>query len=422
MKYFKLLLLLLISNLLISQSSQRAVSPNQQTLIIPSVYEVESDNLKPPICFAAIILDGATIVKGSNKKTNASYYIHNAKKFIVNGPPGEIVKDFKHVAFKTSDGKIDFYPLQKVGKILTESTNSDQQFKTSSKQYIGDISALPTDSKREFLEAIAANPSLAKAWVTLDNIGFPIAERTNLSNLKTVSAYFAKYPSRTSADVETTAKLFSNIDDYLNILPSIVDNNPVNGTKYDDFENVSGFKGDFHNAEYSFFLWSKEKWSTLESFFKTNSINGEWPPNNGGYNEIHNVLLRLGMTFDRYGNAITIDSITGPLLGGTFTSPFINGKPYSFGQRALNKPENTYDFYYVIEVKKELPFTSLDAVVIPWFGQEGNGKQAMWNITKDPDTGYPLTWNKLAEFGYIKVTIKSSPSGKYPQFVNFVIQ
>ena len=33
-----------------------------------------------------------------------------------------------------------------------------------------------------------------------------------------------------------------------------------------------------------------------------------------------------------------------PTLGGSFTSPIINGYTYTFTQRALNQPEDKYDF------------------------------------------------------------------------------
>lgn len=422
MKYFKLLFLLLLSNVIISQASQTKVKTDQQTTKPASFFKINEKNINPPFCLDSIDLKGATIVKQFNKKKESNYYMHDSREYVTDGSKGKIIKDFKQLFFRTSKGNIDFFPLQKVGQTLTESSCSKNQFDTYSRQYINDVTSLSPSKKVAFLEAMAINPSLAKAWVTLEIIGFPLNDRTNLENLNIVSAYFDKYSDRTPIDVQTTAKLFKTRDIYLTFLPKIVYNNPVKGTRYEDFENVSGFKGNFHQSEYSFYLWSIEEWKVLESYFKTNNINGEWPPNNGGYNEIHNVKLTPGLKFDRYGNALTIDPVTGPLLGGTFTSPFIDGKPYSFGQRALNKPENAYDFYYVIEVLKELPFTSLNATVIPWFGQVGNGKQAMWNITRDPDTGYPLTWNKLVEFGYIKVIIKSSPSGKYPQFVNFAIQ
>ncbi|WGL74028.1 hypothetical protein [Elizabethkingia miricola] len=46
----------------------------------------------------------------------------------------------------------------------------------------------------------------------------------------------------------------------------------------------------------------------------------------------------------------------------------------------------------------------------------------MWKIPLDRATGFPKTWNKLAEEGYIKITIKKSPSGKYNNLVGTVIQ
>jgi len=42
-----------------------------------------------------------------------------------------------------------------------------------------------------------------------------------------------------------------------------------------------------------------------------------------------------------------------------------NGIAYSFGQRALNQAENAYDFYYEIEILKELPFKGQTGDVIP---------------------------------------------------------
>lgn len=95
---------------------------------------------------------------------------------------------------------------------------------------------------------------------------------------------------------------------------------------------------------------------------------------------------------------------------------------YTFAERALNQPENKYDFYYQIDVLNALPFKSQTADIIPWFNQVGNGKQTMWKIPIDINTGFPKTWNKLASEGYIKITIKKSPSGKYPNLEGTVIQ
>lgn len=171
-------------------------------------------------------------------------------------------------------------------------------------------------------------------------------------------------------------------------------------------------------------LYKQGKWSELGSVFKVNNLNGGWPPANGGYNIVDNTDFTAGQKYDRYSGAIGTYSGTGaPTLGGNFTSPIINGYVYTFAQRALNKPENAYDFYYEIEVLNNLlPFKGQSADIIPWFGQVGKGKQTMWKIPLDPSTGYTKTWNKLAQEGYIKVTIKRSPSGNYPSAVGMVIQ
>lgn len=173
----------------------------------------------------------------------------------------------------------------------------------------------------------------------------------------------------------------------------------------------------------AFELYRQGRWSELEMLFKEYNLNGGWPPANGGYNIVDEVSITMGQKYDRYSGAVGTYSGTGaPTLGGSFTSPIINGYVYTFSQRALNQPENAYDFYYEIEVLNNLLyFKSQVADVIPWFNQVGKGKQAMWKIPIDPATGYQKTWNKLADEGYIKVTIKKSPSGHYPSAVGMVI-
>ncbi|WBV60906.1 glycohydrolase toxin TNT-related protein [Chryseobacterium camelliae] len=173
-----------------------------------------------------------------------------------------------------------------------------------------------------------------------------------------------------------------------------------------------------------FELYRKGQWGSLEVIFKGSKLNGGWPPANGGYNIVDDVPLQAGQKFDRYSGAIGNYNGTGvPTLGGSFTSPIINGYTYTFSQRALNQPENTYDFYYEIDVLNNvLPFKSQTADVIPWFGQVGGGKQTMWKIPIDITTGYQKTWNKLAQEGYVKIIIKKSPSGKYNNLVGTVIQ
>lgn len=176
--------------------------------------------------------------------------------------------------------------------------------------------------------------------------------------------------------------------------------------------------------DYVFGLYKQGKWGELEALFKVNNLNGGWPPANGGYNIVDDVPFQAGQKYDRYSGAVGNYTGTGvPTLGGSFTSPIINGYTYTFSQRALNQPENAYDFYYEIEVLNNLlPFKSQTADVIPWFGQVGGGKQTMWKIPIDVTTGYQKTWNKLAQEGYVKITIKKSPSGKYNSLAGTVIQ
>lgn len=186
----------------------------------------------------------------------------------------------------------------------------------------------------------------------------------------------------------------------------------------------TGGKVDQQTRDYIFELYRQGKWGELEALFKVNNLNGGWPPANGGYNVVDDVSFQAGQKFDRYSGAVGTYNGTGvPTLGGSFTSPIINGYVYTFSQRALNQPETAYDFYYEIDVLNNLlPFKSQTADVIPWFGQVGGGKQTMWKIPIDITTGYQKTWNKLAEEGYVKITIKKSPSGKYNSLVGTVIQ
>lgn len=170
-------------------------------------------------------------------------------------------------------------------------------------------------------------------------------------------------------------------------------------------------------------LYKQGKWKELEALFKANNLNGGWPPANGGFNIVDEVPILAGQKYDRYSGAINYSGTGTPTLGGSFTSPIINGYVYTFTERALNQEENKYDFYYEIDVlNNALSFKSQTADIIPWFNQAGNGKQTMWKIPIDITTGFQKTWNKLAEEGYVKITIKKSPSGKYNNLVGTVIQ
>ena len=195
------------------------------------------------------------------------------------------------------------------------------------------------------------------------------------------------------------------------------------------FKSVDEFALTFDKAgnvsqairQQAFDLYNSKNWNALEDLFSQNGLNSGWPPGNGGFNIVDDVPITAGQKFDRYSGSFG-EANGNPVLGGSFTSPVNNNTPYSFGQRALNGAENTYDFHYEIEVLQDLPFKSQNADVIPWFGQAGGGKQSMWKIPIDDATGYPKTWNKLAEEGYIKIIIKDSPSGNFSNFIGTVIQ
>jgi len=196
------------------------------------------------------------------------------------------------------------------------------------------------------------------------------------------------------------------------------------------FKNVDDFAKTFDKAgevseairNQAFDLYKQGKWRELETLFKNNNLNGGWPPANGGVNIIDDVTITVGQKFDRYSGNFGMDVNGNPVLGGSFTSPLNKGVPYEFGQRALNKSKIEYDFYYEIEVLQDLPFKAQNADVIPWFGQTGGAKQSMWKMPIDDTTGYPKTWNKLAEEGYIKITIKDSPSGNFSNLTGTVIK
>ena len=208
-------------------------------------------------------------------------------------------------------------------------------------------------------------------------------------------------------------KLLGLWDEIIDGIPSNFFRNANDlGETYDTFNKLSKtVRGEAFN------YYKQQKWDKLEQLFKTYKL--KWPPADGGYNIIYNVSLKKGMKFDRYGNAIkeTLKGET-PILAGEFTSPIINGKRYSFSQRALNKLESEYDFYYEIEIIKDIPFSGDSADIIPWFNQIGKGKQMKWNIPINPKTNFPKTWNELVREGYIRVIIKDSPSGKYKYLIN----
>ncbi|MEY8862123.1 deaminase domain-containing protein [Tenacibaculum singaporense] len=165
-------------------------------------------------------------------------------------------------------------------------------------------------------------------------------------------------------------------------------------------------------------------WKKIEDIFNEYKLNWGWPLANGGYNAFDK-LLKEKEVFDRLGGvlrntdgSIKFDKNGFPELGGTFTSPVKDGVPYNFESRALRGERTDYDFYYKIEVIDPKGIETEVATVIPWFGRKGGAQQSMWKTPIDPSTGYPKTWNKLAEEGYVKITIEDVPSGK-AEFLKF---
>lgn len=249
---------------------------------------------------------------------------------------------------------------------------------------------------------------LIDSWKVLDDAGVDDLIRKNIDELDLVNTHYddiLNYPGGYNAwKLANTvgSRFFKSVDEF--------------ALTFDKAGNVSQ-----SIRQQAYDLYNAKNWNALEDLFSQNSLNGGWPPGNGGFNIVDDVSITAGQKFDRYGGSFG-EANGNPVLGGSFTSPVNNNTPYGFGQRALNGAENTYDFHYEIEVLQDLPFKAQNADVIPWFGQAGGGKQSMWKIPIDDATGYPKTWNKLAEEGYIKITIKNSPSGNFSNFTGTVIQ
>ncbi|UCA61536.1 TNT domain-containing protein [Chryseobacterium rhizoplanae] len=202
----------------------------------------------------------------------------------------------------------------------------------------------------------------------------------------------------------------------LGIWQQILDDMPVNffdnandvAATYDKFNKVSSaLRGEIYN------FYKQKKWDKIEQIFKENNLNGNWPPANGGYNIIDDVSITKGMKFDRFQDWFSLDKDGKPIFGGSFTSPIINS-PYTYSQRALKFKEIENSLYYEIEILKDLPIKGQAADVIPWFGQPGNGKQIMFIF--QPKGGEFNNLQDLIDKGYIKITIKKSPNGKYSEW------
>ncbi|RZS92436.1 EndoU domain-containing protein [Aquimarina brevivitae] len=267
-------------------------------------------------------------------------------------------------------------------------------------------SELVTKNSDEVFKHFEASPEQAyDAWKVLYKAD-QSADRLNLDILKELGEYIS-LTSKGLKVVEDEIKAVGSFSSWFNNSSGI---------------SKSNFYKSFQSSEEvqlsAWILYKEKNWAELEKLFTDNNI--KWPPAYGGYN-IEKISLSKGMKFDRYTDDSAGFENDIPIFRSGFTSPLKNdGTPYEFAQRALDRPKSDYDFYYEIEVLKDLPFEGELADVIPWFGLVGNGKQTSWDIPVE-SSGYPKTFSQLAEEGYIKITIKDSPSGKYSSLVGDVI-
>jgi hypothetical protein len=170
----------------------------------------------------------------------------------------------------------------------------------------------------------------------------------------------------------TTDKLKSHIETFAKKLKGAGD--LFRGiTKTQFFETVAEFKIPSNGllGDQAWDLWKAKKWGELEDLFKTNNINGKWPPNRG-FIEFTTEPLSVGKEIDRYGGYI--DPADGLFKdNGLFASP----KGESFESRALpgeyltSIPLKPYNRYKVI---KEIPNVK-QGQAAPWFNQPGMGTQ-----------------------------------------------
>lgn len=231
----------------------------------------------------------------------------------------------------------------------------------------------------DFIAVFRGKPELVDAWKALEDIGVDQVTRRNITHIENIDGYIKKYPNRTSTDIGTTANQFSNVEDYLNILPDITNNSLLRGTRFDDFVIVSELGNNFHHAEYSFHLWKSENWSELENFFNSNAINNWngtiWPPNYGFKNISHTETGAAlnNKVFDRFQGEID--------LGGNFASPVSSGEGinhlvFTYDSRALGVTPKIGTYYIkfkLLDSPGNMNFNYGEA--IPWFGTNGGGTQ-----------------------------------------------
>ncbi|MEL7222119.1 MAG: glycohydrolase toxin TNT-related protein, partial [Bacteroidota bacterium] len=217
--------------------------------------------------------------------------------------------------------------------------------------------------------------------------------------------------------VSNGSEMGYRVSDYAATVSGI-DFNYFIGSVADNFEVSDDY------AHESFYYFQEEEWEELEALFTEKELNGGWPPARGGFNQ-ESITFSVGDRFDRYQQKIyahtSVNGTEVPDMGGTFTSPMVNGEAYSYDARALKPAEAENALYYVIEILEPLEFGGTKADVIPWFGKPGLATQVEFDIPTDPETGRVVTWTELAKKGKIRIRIVASPDGSEKPYVGMVV-
>ena len=166
----------------------------------------------------------------------------------------------------------------------------------------------------------------------------------------------------------------------------------VRGVSFEAFrQSVKVFLDSTKRAllDSSWYLWRVEKWSALEHFFTTDSLNGGWPPNSGAVS-LKIVTLDSGVLIDRYGGYYLADSVFHD------KGKFVCFKGVPFPKRALplSTLKSPYRLYRIVKAIANIK----RGQVIPWFNEPGLGVQYEM----------PASIDDLKQGGYI-VEVSSKP-------------
>ena len=162
-------------------------------IINATIYIVEGDNTNAAISIAGAVLEGAVIGRYLDEFGEFAYDITGSKRFLHNGAPGEILQNGKYLVFKAIDGEIKLFPIQKIGKILSDLETDDFPYDYLSSKLIDDINSLPLEAQKAFFTALANKPVMVEAWEKLLHDAIPQAIRTNPTYLSAVSKQLAYY-------------------------------------------------------------------------------------------------------------------------------------------------------------------------------------------------------------------------------------